>query len=87
MNILTRSSIELVSPSVTSGTSCPTMRYFYIFGNLFYGFPHRRKPTAYKLSKSYFNSTANKERSQINSLPSVPARKGEVVHLYIRGHE
>ncbi|MCL4546179.1 MAG: hypothetical protein M1576_00340 [Deltaproteobacteria bacterium] len=66
MNI-TRSSIELVSPSVSSGTSCPTTQCFLffrsgfhtllkyiqtIFRNLFYGITFRQIPTAYKLSKN-----------------------------------
>ena len=36
MNILTRSSIELVSPSVYSGTSCPTTQCFLFFRSGFH---------------------------------------------------
>ena len=46
MNTFTRSSIELISPSVNSGVSHPTFR------NLFYEDSVRQSSTSYKLSKN-----------------------------------
>ena len=55
MNI-TRSSIELVSPSVSSGTSCPTTQRFLFFGHGFHTATEALLPNCRKTLLKYIHA-------------------------------